>query len=272
MNHILITEKNIKDFSDFLPLDLMPGENRFIIGAYDDDGMVCGVISFSLLEYEYDVDWLYVTDQMRRKKIATGLVNEVFQFIKVTGEIYPINIKFEVSDDDMELLYFFNSIEELDLSYSHERFYVSSSEIAGSEILSNGVMFELETKSFFSLTLTEQKKLLEKTNSSHPFVIEDYDMWHANCLKELCKVYYTNERASGFILFQKRTDSKIECTYIYSQNSMVTKVMITEAAKTVIKLFPKKGVVFDTVDEMMEKMCRKIFPATTTKHIYVAEW
>ncbi len=272
MDHILITKQNIHEFGKYLPLNMAPGEDRIIIGAYDDDGVICGVISYAVMAYEYEVDWLYVTPNMRRRGVARGLMDELFRFIKSTGEVLPINIEFEVSEKDMDLFYFFMSIDEMNVSYSHERFYVSSRNISDSQILSKEVMLEFETTPFCSLPRSEQEELLKETDRVHPFVIEDYDMWINNCIRELCNVYYSNGKAVGFILFQNRTDVNIECSYIFSKTPMLTKKMIVDSASVVKKSYQKSGVVFDTVDDVMEHMCRRIFPEAKIKHIYAAEW
>ena len=109
MNHILITEENADDFSPLLPPGYSPAEDRIAIGAYNDKGYMAGTISLKQVDYEYDIDWLYVSPSFRRKGVGTGLIKEAVNMIDETG-VVPFTARFEATPEDDGILWFFRSL------------------------------------------------------------------------------------------------------------------------------------------------------------------
>ena len=171
MNHVLITAENIDDFKSVLPQEELPQKDRITLGAYNDDHEVTGAISFALIDYQYDIDWLYVPPSVRRQKIATGLLDEVFKFISRTGMIYPVSVMYEVSAKDESLYDFFLERIDMDTEYDHLRFYVSPGELSASEGLKKNVEVDLEDREFFSLPKQEQKSFIDQITDDHLFLI-----------------------------------------------------------------------------------------------------
>ena len=272
MNYILINKENYADFLALIPLSIYPEDGRIILGAYSDDGDIIGVISFELSDNEYNLDWLFVAPSMRGRGVAKGLLREVFRFISVTGEVYPLSAEFEVTEEDNSLYGFFLSQNDMDVSFSHLRYYVSAEELKTSHLLNKTVNIVLGEKKFFDLTGAEQNRVINEMTADHRYFLENREKWGESCIEKLCRVMYSEDRVIGTIFVQRRTDGNLELSYLYSKNPLCTKKLVNETAKGISEFYPRCSLIFDTVDEGALKMARKLFPSSKTVNIYQAEW
>ncbi len=128
MNHILITEDNQEAFSDVLPPRLS-GRDRITIGAYDDDGAVCGAVSMTQASDRMDLDWIFVMPQVRRRGIGSGLVAELSDYA-LQAEGRPLYCSFAADEDEGNGLYLFFVSDALsdcgfDVSYAYDRYIIT---------------------------------------------------------------------------------------------------------------------------------------------------
>ena len=187
-NYIRITKSNYEDFKEILPPAITVSPERVILGCYDDDGSVLGTMSFTMTEYEYEIDWLYVVPENRRQGTASGLMKLFFDFWKKTGEIYPVRALFEVTETDASLYWFFLSVEEMDVSFSHNRYRIDHEEIAGMKDLSHDRDNVFDEQYFFELDKKEQDAVLDEIAKDGIYVIENREDWENECILDLCRV------------------------------------------------------------------------------------
>ena len=105
-NYIVVSKENMGDFVRVLPPWYYPSKNRITLAAYKDDGTILGAVSLALAGDEYNLDWLYVLPDERGKKVATGLMDEIFKFIGATVEVYPLKASFEVDEHVLKKIVF----------------------------------------------------------------------------------------------------------------------------------------------------------------------
>ncbi len=271
-NYIVVSKENMGDFVRVLPPWYYPSENRITLAAYKDDGTILGAVSLALAGDEYNLDWLYVLPGERGKKVATGLMDEIFKFIGATVEVYPLKASFEVDEKEESLFGFFLSEERMDTGYSHERFYVTPEELRSSQKLNREVEVEFDELYFFRQTKKEQKKLFDEISDGNRYVIEDRTMWEESCIPELCRVLLVDGKVTAAIFIVKRTDGNLELSWLYSKNPICMKKLISVTARDIEKKYPKSKLIFDTVGEGTESMAQKLFPKSKTVHIYEADW
>ncbi len=270
MNHILITKENYNDFKDLLPSNLSGGD-RITIGAYDDEGFVCGTVSVVRVDDAYELDWIYVAEARRRQGVGNGLISEL---VKMTNSIdgLPLRANFEAGDDD-GLYMFFRAFDrdglEFDMSYLYDRYYIKPEEM-DEVIKTQFSKGEPEgAEEFFRRPDHDQRALLEQFEEL--FSVDNLEIWRSTCVPELCRVAFMDEKLAALILVSKRTDGNLELSFLYGANHqmlfMLLKYCITEARK----LSPDAGLVFDTVSEESEKMAKKLFPKAEPIQIFEAE-
>ena len=272
MNYVLVQKNNYEDFTDVLPFTEMSNRNRYTIGAYDDDGMVAGAISFALFDDQYEVDWLYVIPPMREMGVATGLFNEIHRYISGTGEIYPIRAEFEVTEEDMSLLGFFLSRNEMDTGFSHYRFYVSPMDMAESEGLKLPAGTELTCKKYFSLPTMYQNRYLSIITADHNFLIEDRNKWKGECIPELCKVACDGDKLMGAMFIMGRADGNLELSYFYSTTPIATKILAINVASQISANYPEAKLIFDCVGDKALPLAQRLFPYAEKVCIYESVW
>lgn len=272
MNHVLIGKDNYEDFTAVLPITALPKKDRYTFGAYSDDDVVAGAISFYLIDNQYVIDWLYVAPSMRERGVATELLNEIHRYIKGTGEIYPLIARYEVTEDDMSLYGFFLGRHDMDTDFSHYRYYVSSMDIKTSEGLQGNMETDFTFKNYFSLPNEYQNRYLSQITSTHNFLIEDRNSWKKECIPELCKVVCRGDKLMAAIFITGREDGNLELAYLYSNTPIATKLIVCRAASEIIKKFPGVKLIFDCVGENSEPLARRLFPEAKVVCIYESVW
>lgn len=269
MNQILITKDNYADFISVLP-EKLPGPYRTTIGAYDEDGYICGAISMQRNAEEYNLDWIYVVPSKRRQRIGSQLLERLNDMVKhIDG--YVIRAEFEAGDSDSLYQFFLSdALEELyiDLDYLHDRYYIQPAELLA---LTENKLPKVRAKSlpFFELSQREQRVVLDQI--SDQYEIDDYTAWQAACEKELCHVIYTGEELAALIFITRRTDGNLELSYLYGPDPGKLAALLGYVCSEVLRLYPEAGMIFDAVNENSTALAGKLFPEAYTIPIYEAE-
>ena len=124
MNYIRIDATNLDGFTSVLPASYFDGAG-ICLGAYEEDGSVCGAIALSYDGVQYDIDWLYVVGEKRLAGVGTGLIREVKHIVAELG-VAPIRAQFDI-EEDTGLYAFFLSMDDpdftVDVAYSHNRYF-----------------------------------------------------------------------------------------------------------------------------------------------------
>ena len=272
MKIVLINKVNYESFKTVLPLNKLPDRNRYTLGAYNDEGVVAGAISFYLAKDRYEIDWLYVAPSMRRRGTATILLNQIYLFIRDTAEVYHIHARYEVTEKDLSLYGFFLSRTEMDTSFSHDRYYVSpqilKSVFGHRESLVKGV----EDKQFFSLQSGLQNTYLLELAKENGYLIQDRAGWKSRCIPGLCRVISRNDKLFSAIFIMNREDGNLVLSYLYSNNPESTGVIISRVGADLIEKYPGSKLVFDAVGERAKPMANKLFPDAKKVCIYESVW
>ena len=272
MKIVLINKVNYDDFKIVLPLRKLPETNRYTLGAYNDEGVVAGAISFYLAKDRYEIDWLYVAPSMRRRGAATLLLNQIYLFIRDTGEIYPIHAQYEVTEKELSLYGFFLSRSEMDTSFSHYRYYVPPyvlNAVFGHKIsLEKGI----EEKQFFSLQTGMQNMFLSEISADNGYLIQDKNGWKGECVPNLCRVLCKNDKLFSAVFIMNRDDGNLELSYLYSKNPESTNAIVSRVGAELIEKYPKAKLVFDAVGERAKPLAKKLFPDAKNVCIYESVW
>ena len=270
INFVLLSDDNIKDFESVIPSHaLLPG-GTYGIGAYETSGEVCGAICFRFNNFEYYIDWLYVTPSFRRQKVASMLLKEFETFMNKTGEIYPVTVLFEAPYEDLSLYGFFLSMDEFEVAYLHQRYYVTFNEIFTNKRLKIETDIEIEEKEFFSLPEKTREKILEQICEDGQYSILDKDIWTSRCEKKLCRVAILEGEMCAAIFMADREDMDLDLSYLYSINVWATKKLLCSVAAIVNKYYKGSGIIFDVINKESELMAKKLFPTARRVSVYEA--
>lgn len=269
MNLIRITEENYKDFEYVLPLNPID-DNRTTIGAYDDDGTVCGAVSMVQSEDLCSIDWLFVIPKMRRQGVATELVASAVELVEHMGG-FIIQSAFETEDGDDELYDFFlsDAVHNMlfDISYIYERFYISPEEIAAFRIPDKRQKQSIT--SVFDMPKYKQYQVLELI--SEYYELNNLRDWEADANRELCRAVYGKDGIDALIFFVERNDDNLQLAFLYGDNSKCLINLIYDTIEVVKKQYPEARIIFDAVTPESETLARKLFPNAKTSSVYEAE-
>ena len=271
-NHVLLTKENRKDFESVFPAVFRESDHRISIGAYREDGAVLGAISFVLVDNQYDIDWLYVIPEVRRQGVATGLIKVFQDFIVKTLERYPVNVRFPVTQEDVSLHRFFLSLPGADVTYSHERYFVSAEDIRKSAPIHNRSAEAVEVKTFFSTEEDWQKRTLQTIRRTYGFAVSDEAAWKEDCVPDLCLYMSVKNNVLCGIFVQRAAEHMLELVWLYGKYPPGMFCLLQEAAGTAERLYPEDSLTFEAINEKSEKLAQRLFPNARSVAIYEAGW
>ena len=271
-NYVLITKENYAGFEGVLTSNLISGKQRVSLGSFDEDGNVLGAVSFTLLDYQYEVDWLYVEPKVRRSKIGTHLMDKVIATATETMETYPISVRYSCESIDEPLYEFFMFYDKMDVNYSHDRYIVTPKDIAESSYLHSKYGKKFDVRCFFDEKEGIRKNLLETLRISGGYVIEDYELWEEKCVKELCQCIYVDDKPCDLLFIQKNEENSLELSYMVSTNPTGLAYLMMSVAKIIGEKYPDCDLKFDAINAESDRLARKLFPKAKKVSVYEAEW
>ena len=273
--YVLITEENIKEFSDVLPAEEFNHKDDVAIGAVVGFGrMVAGAVVISQTDTEYLIQWLYVSEVLRHTGVGVGLMEEANRFIKEAG-IMPVVCQFEVEDEEnSEILHFFDSYLEdnilVETSFSHERYitdakdFYSSPDIKGKRELPGEAPLR-----FYNQTSTYQKKALSMIEDKLSILDKEY--FEKTCIPELCLTTESGGVPTSILLTQLNGEY-IVLSFLYGKNPKDLYRILCSAAREVEQNFADKKILFDIVSESAMALSKRFFTNAKQVKIYEAEW
>ena len=272
VNCVLIEEDMRDDFEDVFPMELDLSMTRVAVGAVDERDYILGAVSYQVVNYEYHIDWLYVEPEYRRRGIGTFLIDQVLRAVMQTGEILPVTARFELSDENMDLYNFFLSSQNMDLSYSHERYYVSFENLRSSEILHRSINSKLKMVSFFNKPLIEQKKILNMLSKEETYTVTDYDAWKKECVPELCQCVYVNNNLVDLIFMKELPDGNLELSFLYGKYPRGLMELLYDIISKIEMNYPGAFLTFEAISEEARNLAQNLFPSARTVPVYEAEF
>lgn len=269
MNYIRIDATNIDGFTSVLPARYFDGAD-ICLGAYEEDGSVCGAISLSFDGIQYDIDWLYVVPQKRLAGVGTGLLREIRNITAELGNL-PFRAQFD-TEEDTGLYAFFLSVDDpdftVDVEYSHDRYFLNTKDFI--ESFRGGDLLKLPRPRLF-WSLNEKLKEQALTKAVEHLEITDIEKFEDSCEKTLCLAVSEGEKIVSFMLVQNTPSGDLSLTYLYAENQKALFGMLKAAAIETQENFKNRTVFFDAVTAEAEALAYKVLPGAMKHAIYEAE-
>lgn len=257
-------------FEEVFPETLRGGKNRISIGAVRDDGAILGAFSAALKDYEIVLDWLFVHPAARRQGVATALMDQLRLFITDTGELYPTVASFPVTENNTSLHRFFLSLPGTEVSFSHDRYFVSPKRLQAVAKRIPTVSEVSEVKLFFDQPEEVQKKALEAEEESLELFVEDWEAFRESCEPELSRCLFRNGKLSNLLLIRK-AGTDLEIVWLYSSDQDGLYAVFRSCAGYVKEHYPEAGLTFDAMNRSVAQLGSFLFPHAEKEHIYQAE-
>ena len=271
MNYLRVTKENASDFSSVLPERFCTGRD-VSLAAYEDDGAVCGAVSVTYGDNQYDVNWLYVVPEKRRQYVASGLIREIKSMVNVIG-IYPIRAEFEISDDN-GLYGLFLSVSDPDfpveLDYSYDRYYVTAEDLLSSEVMKKFKMFSDTPIPIWNMEESFRNSVMDI--AMEHLAVTDPETFEESCEKKLCLAVMEDNEILSFMLTQVDQNRNLKLSYLYSKAPAALMSMLFRSSQWLKKDYRKAQITFDPVTKEAEKLAHKIFPNAETRAVYEAEF
>ena len=271
MNYIKIDKENKKDFLSVLP-DNLADDLGISLGAYTEDGNVCGAISLSFDGTQYDLDWIYVVPEKRNMGLGKSLLKEVKRLVADIG-ICPIRARFDTSEEN-GLYLFFNSVSDADLivdvDFSHYRYATTAKEFMESTKVDKKAKPHLRLSGFWKLS-EEQREDAFREAEEH-LIVTDFERFESLCEKPLCIAVSNEEELLAYMLVQNTPAGDLSLSYLSSKNYMAFMLLLMAAASEVKNAYGDRKIFFDVVSEQADSLAQKIFPNAEKIPVYEADF
>ncbi len=269
MNYIRIDATNLDGFTSVLPASYFDGAG-ICLGAYEEDGSVCGAISLSYDGTQYDIDWLYVAGEKRLAGVGTGLIREVKHIVAELG-VAPIRAQFDI-EEDTGLYAFFLSMDDpdftVDVAYSHNRYFSNTEDFI--ESFGGGDFLKLPRPRLF-WSLKEELKDQALSLAMEHLEITDAERFESSCEKTLCLAVSDGEIVNSFMLVQHTPSGDLSLSYLYAKDQKALVGMLKAAAIEAQENFHDKNIFFDAVTDEAEALANKILPGAIRHAVYEVE-
>ena len=266
--YIFIDESNQLDFDTLLPRGFATEENRVCIGIADESDMLLGTISYSLIRFEYVIDWIYVEPTAREHGVGTCLLDKVIETVIATGDLFPITARFPYTESTYSVFCLFQSNENMMLSYSHERFLISAEEIRKAESLH--VRLSIQSTLFFDLPEEQQKAILFEMEYKHGYVIDSYERWKRSMIPAFCRCIFADGELVDLVLIKRLLNGDLEVSFAYSKKGIGLMAIFATVTAEAEEKYPGASLTFDSMNEKGEQLAKKLFPDATSIPIYEA--
>ena len=266
--YLFIDESNQLDFDTLLPRGFATEENRVCIGIADETDTLLGTVSYSLIRFEYVIDWIYVEPSAREHGVGAHLLDKVIETVMATGDLFPITARFPYMDSTYPIFCLFQSNEKMMISYSHERFMISAEEIRKAENLH--MHLSMRSTLFFDLPEDEQKAILSEMESGHGYVIDSYERWKRSMVQPLCRCIFAEGELVDLVLIKRLLNGDFEVSFAYSKKGIGLIAIFAAVTAEVEEKYPDATLSFDTMNEKGEQLALKLFPDATSIPIYEA--
>ena len=269
--YVWIDEENREGFLGVLPENLRLTSSRIAFGVTEEDGTALGALSCVFLNYQYNLDWIYVEPEKRRQWIGTRLLDQLIQTLEKSGEVFPLSAEFAFSPEDSLLHSFFLSQNRMLVSFSHERYVIHTEDIRSSGMLSGGKLPKgVDVSPFFSLPEPEQRRILENLAKDQAYSVSDYGAWKEACVLPLCLICHIKEKAVGGLFTRETEKGALTLSYLWSEVPSALSLLLVKAAGILESEFPESSLTFDAYSEEAEKMAGRYFKGAKKIHIYEA--
>ncbi len=271
LTYVLLEKDNRESFESVYPSVIPDEPDRVSIGAASKKGEVLGAVSFVYVNCQINIDWLYVNPLVRNQGVGRGLVMEIIRMIRKTGERYPLVARFPVTEEDTSLHRFFLTMEEFEVSYSHDRYYVTAEDLRKQKRFRKMLEEDQSPVRFFEEPIETQKLILALLESEQVYSVGDYEKWKENCVPELCFSLVMDDTLAGLIFVQKK-GKDLELDWLYSKYPPALYSILKTTLEETKRLYPEADVTFEVMNDEARRLAEKSFPEAKRAYIYEAHW
>lgn len=273
LEFVLLNEEDgsLEAFSKLMPKDYAKNHpDTVFVGALLNEQYPCGVMGYSLVDFEIVIDYLYTFTKARRNKIATQLINSLLDRSKTTGNLFPVSVYYDALDDNSGIPQFFESYDRFDISPSHTIYSVEVKDLEKCGDLFTGK--KVEAQPFFDLPTRVQKQIIYDFAKESMYYITDYADWEKHCVKDLCLVTRNKEELTSLVFVMQDSAEQLCISYAYSKGSPVNLMgLLGVVADVIRKNYPNASIEIETISDSSEKLLKKLFPKSITPKESISE-
>jgi len=258
-------------FDELLPSDIRNKQNIISLGVTNEEGVPIGAIAASLVNYSYEIIWLYVRDEERRKGVASKLLREFLSVIRNTNQIYPVRIKYD--SEARDICGFMDSMDYFRRSCIGKRFVIDSDRRRNSDtvslLLKHGPK---KTERFFEQSEHMRdnlyRRLREQEIDLKELVLECGDTF----INDLC-LCHKGYRIDALILVKELSQQEIDIVFAYAQNKVYFANVLIEVLRSIHENYPDMTLSITTLNTKSELCVRHLFGNDINcEYLFRDEW
>ncbi len=256
------------EFETLLPVQIY---NEAIISlGILDEGIPCGVICASFEDFHYNLKWIYIDEDYRRKGYATALLTELLSVIREAGETYPMQATF--TSDREDILEFFQSYEHFDLVAEGDVYHISSEEKRDSELYMHLAGIKSKGyRSFYQFDAYAKKTFINTIGKKYPQFERLLKMDMDAYVPELTLAYGTaNIKAAVFCKILD--DRTIDISLVYANDAISAGMILVALINQIEKNYADYGLRIICVNDRSRDAVWKLFHNAEPEYLLQANW
>jgi len=263
-------------YDTLLPPDIKNKSDIITLGVTNEKGIPIGVIAAQVKNYSYEIIWLFVREEERRKGVASGLLREFLSVIRKTNQIYPVNVIYDSSSED--IFWFMDNLDNFSQNCIGRRYLIDPDSRKDSKLINSLMKYRpKKTELFFDQSELIRKYAYAKLQSLgidlQTLVSDSTDYF----VRELCKCHignsYRGNRIDALILVKELSEQELEITYAYAENKMHFAQVLIEILRQIDEKYPDKTLSITALNNESDRLVRHLFgDATHCERMFRGEW
>ncbi len=261
----LITAEEIEAFRPLLPeaFDRSSPKGRFLLGAFSADSRPAGVCWYCFTGFEYELIFLGVSYDHRRKGVGTRLLHVFLSSLYAMGMVFPVRVLFDEKESE-DFSRFLLSQGNFFFTEESLTFRITRSDRENSRILQRLSRISSDAKLYFEQSSRIRRQFLMGQHRKKLHFLDELEKREAEFEKELCFCSLRENRIDCVLLIRRTGENARELYYLYADekepaHEVHLQHVLAAAVQAIQKNCPDTELLIQTVNGKSEKLMKKLF-------------
>ncbi|MCR5055142.1 MAG: GNAT family N-acetyltransferase [Lachnospiraceae bacterium] len=252
-------------FRSILPAeyDRKKGEDTYLLGAVDENDEPCGVCWYRYTRYAYEILFIGVHPEYRRKGVGTLLLRSFLESLYKMNMVLPVRAVY-TKEDTNGFDEFMSAQKNFFYMDADQNFKVRKRDRDNSKIYQRMLGMSSSAKPFFNQSPTVRKAFLDDQHKKGLWFLDGSNMQSDLYEKDLCFCTEEDDYIYSVILIKKDHANIRELSYIYvddehPKHGMAIMNLISAAGKVIEETCPDTTLIVQTVNAESNKLLRELF-------------
>ena len=235
-----------------------------------EQGIPCGVICAKFTDYRYEITWIYVDENSRKKGYAKALLAKLTSILREADEVYPLIASF--TSEDEALVALFQKTEHFYVRPVGVIVEISPKVRLKSKAYTSLLSLELAgVRSYYDYPVEAKDTFLKKYRNQFPqlaqYLEDDLDKYD-----EKLSLAYGRKTIKAAVFAKELEGEKIEICYLYAEDVIALGLLLSALSKTIEGSFSKHTIRIVCVTDNAISFVEELFEEANREYLLEAAW